>query len=261
MNADAATPTVPPLLGPDCDVAFTARVDHTTQYYIEKLPPAFNKAAPHDALIALHGHGSDRKQYASDPRDECRAARDIAAGHDMIFISPDYRAKTSWMGPAAEADLLQIIAELRAKRRVSRIFLTGGSMGGSSALTFTALHPDLIAGVAAANPLANHLEYTNFQDAISASFGGSKATIPFEYKKRSAEYWPEQFTMPTAITTGGQDTSVPPQSALRLAGILKTLGRPILLIHREATGHLTNYADMRAALEFVIDRAKRPHDQ
>jgi hypothetical protein len=25
----------------------------------------------------------------------------------MIFVSPDYRAKTSWMGPKAEADMVQ----------------------------------------------------------------------------------------------------------------------------------------------------------
>ena len=31
-------------------------------------------------LIALHGHGSDRWQYIKDPRDECRVARDVAAG-------------------------------------------------------------------------------------------------------------------------------------------------------------------------------------
>jgi pimeloyl-ACP methyl ester carboxylesterase len=61
------------------------------------------------------------------------------------------------------------------------------------------------------------------QDAIAASFGGTQRELPLEYKKRSAEYWPEVLTMPIAITAGGQDTLVPPQSVLRLANVLHSL--------------------------------------
>ncbi len=244
-----------PELGEARDVAFTARWDGTTQRYLVRLPPDFDPAAEHPVLVALHGHGSDRFQYCTETRDECRAARDAAARYGMIFVSPDYRAKTSWMGPAAEADLVQILDELRQSYRVGKVFLTGGSMGGSSVLTFAALHPELAAGVCSHNGTANHLEYKNFQDAIAASFGGGKREIPEEYKKRSAEYWPERLTMPVAITAGGRDTLVPPDSVVRLAGILEELGRPVLLIYRPEGGHSTDYADATAALDFVISRA------
>ncbi|MHB9134357.1 MAG: alpha/beta hydrolase family protein [Armatimonadota bacterium] len=242
-------------LGEPKDLTFTAKIDTSLQRYALLLPEPFDAATEHHLLIALHGHGSDRWQYVKENRDECKAARDIAAQYGMIYLSPDYRARTSWMGPAAEADMVQLIGEIKQQYKIGKVFLVGGSMGGSSALTFTALHPDLIAGVSAQNPLANHLEYANFQDAIQASFGGSKVQIPAEYKKRSAEYWPEAFTMPVAITTGGADTSVPPQSALRLANILTLLNRKVLLLHRAETGHSTNYADTAAALEFVIRTA------
>lgn len=229
------------------DVAFVAACDGTEQRYvvIEPTGPAA------DALIALHGHGSDRWQFATNDRDEARAARDFARARGMLFVSPDYRAKTSWMGPKAEADLVQIIADLKAARGVRRVFLCGGSMGGTSALTFAALHPDLVAGVAAMNGTANHLEYEKFQDAIAESFGGPKATIPAEYKLRSAEYHPERFTMPVGLTTGGRDDLVPPDSVLRLAAVLKKIGRPPLLIHREEGGHSTTYDDAMAILEHV----------
>jgi len=250
--AIAFVPTEDELLGQLQDMVFTARVDGTQQRYIEMLPPGFNPAVEHHVLIALHGHGSDRRQYATNSRDECRGARDVAAKYRLIFVSPDYRATTSWMGPTAEADTLQIIDELRRRHRVGKVFLVGASMGGSSALTFAALHPDLIAGVCSGNGTANHLEYESFQDAISASFGGTKAQIPLEYKKRSAEYWPEVFTMPVAITAGGQDTIVPPHSVVRLAVILEKLGRKVLLIYREQGGHSTDYFDTTAALEYVI---------
>jgi pimeloyl-ACP methyl ester carboxylesterase len=174
----------------------------------------------------------------------------------MIYASPDYRAKTSWMGPKAEADVVQIIVELKRQHRIRRVFLCGGSMGGTSALTFAALHPDLVDGVAAMNGTANHVEYANFQDAIAASFGGSKTAVPEEYRKRSAELNSQRLTMPVGLTTGGKDTAVPPQSVLRLAATLKKQGRDVLLIHREEAGHSTNYDDAKAIIEFVIKKVR-----
>ena len=95
------------------DVSFAAACDGREQRYVLMPPTMFNRKKPHDLLIALHGHGSDRWQFIRDPRNECRATRDAAAAHGMIYVSPDYRAKTSWMGPKAEADLVQIIGELK----------------------------------------------------------------------------------------------------------------------------------------------------
>jgi pimeloyl-ACP methyl ester carboxylesterase len=251
----AAGQEAAPALGEPADIAFVAALDGTTQYYMELLPAGFDPKIERHVLIALHGHGSDRHQYVTESRGEASAAREAAAAYGLVFISPDYRAKTSWMGPAAEADVVQIIADLRRKYKVGKVFLVGGSMGGSAVLTFAALHPELIAGVSSQNGTANHLEYTHFQDAIQASFGGAKAQIPEEYKKRSAEYWPERFTMPVALTVGGKDTSVPPDSVRRLAKVLQEMGRTVLLIDRPEVGHSTDAADTRAALDFVMCRA------
>jgi len=240
------------------DIKFKADCDGSEQNYVLILPPHFQKGKKHDVLIALHGHGSDRWQFAKDKRDECRAARDAASENSMIFVSPDYRAKTSWMGPKAEADMLQIIGDIKKNYKTGRVFICGGSMGGSSCLTFTALHPDMIDGVASMNGTANHVEYDNFQDAIKESFGGSKSDVPDEYKKRSAELWPEKFTMPVGISVSGKDTSVPPQSVLRLAEKLKTANPGnVLLIYREETGHSTSYEDAKAILDFVIKKATK----
>ncbi len=239
------------------DVAFISELDQTVQYYVEILPEGFDKEKKYDLLIGLHGHGSDRWQFAKDLRGECSSFRDFAAQHQMIAISPDYRAKTSWMGPAAERDMVQIIQELRQKYRIGRIFIVGGSMGGTAALTFAAIHPGLINGVVSMNGLANHFEYGKFQDAIAASFGGDKQTIPMEYKKRSAEYWPEKLTMPIAFTVGKQDSVVPPESVIRLARVLQILGRPILLNVDKTGGHETGYKDAYDAMTFMWNNANK----
>ncbi|MCB1210548.1 MAG: prolyl oligopeptidase family serine peptidase, partial [Verrucomicrobiales bacterium] len=237
------------------DITFKSKLDATEQRYIELLPDSFDPLMANDVLIALHGHGSDRWQFIKDTRGECKGLRDTAERYGMIYVSPDYRAKTSWMGPAAEADVVQIIGELKQRHHVNRIFIAGGSMGGTAALTFTALHPDLIAGVCCLNGTANLVEYDKFQDARTASFGGLKSEKPDEYKKRSAEFWPEKFTMPVAFTTGGKDESVPPQSVLRLAEKLKQDKRKLLSIHRAAGGHSTTYEDTVSAMEFVLREA------
>ncbi len=234
------------------DVVFLSKLDGTEQRYVVVLPEGFDSQSPVSVMIALHGHGSDRWQFVKDGRDECRAAREAAAKHQMIYVSPDYRAKTSWMGPAAEADMLQILEELRSKYRVHTVVITGGSMGGTAALTFAALHPDQIDGVVSMNGTANLVEYALFQDAIAASFGGSKQDKPDEYRKRSAELNSDRLTMPIAMTTGGQDKLVPPDSVLRLAEALKKQNRPVRSIHKPDGGHDTKYGDAIEAFEFVL---------
>lgn len=246
-------------LGEPRDVAFTATVDGTEQRYVEMLPADFDPAEEHDALIVLHGHGSDRWQYVRQPRGECSGARAAAAKHGMIFVSPDYRAKTSWMGPQAEADVVQIIDLVRRKYRVRHVFLGGASMGGTAALTFAALHPDLIAGVVSQNGTANLVEFDKFPEAIAASYGGTKQAVPDQYRKRSAEFHVKALTMPVAITAGGKDATVPPQSVVRLATALQQRRRPVLLIFREAGGHATDEADTLTAFDFVVTNvAKAP---
>jgi len=234
------------------NVAFTSTWDQSEQQYVLMLPDGFDPAQPHDVLVCLHGHGSDRWQFVRDARGEARAARAAASQSRMVFVSPDYRAKTSWMGPAAEADMLQIIADLKKQYRVKRLILSGGSMGASSALTFTALHPELVDGVVALNGLADHMAYTNFQDAIAASFGGTKAQVPGEYRKRSAVNFPERFTMPLAVAAGGRDTSVPPESLLKLAKAAQEHNPFVHVDFQAARGHETDYSASLAAYQFVI---------
>ncbi len=240
------------------DIAFRSSLDGTEQRYVEIVPNDVASLAVRDVVIALHGHGSDRWQFIKETRGECKGVRDVAAKHGLIVVSPDYRAKTSWMGPKAEADVVQIIAEMKRRHQVGRVFIAGGSMGGTSALIFAALHPELIAGVCSLNGTANMVEYAKFQDAIIASYGGTKDVVPDEYKKRSAELWPERFVMPVAVTTGGKDDVVPPQSVLRLVEKLQLAKRKVLSIHREAGGHSTNYEDTCAAMEFMLREAVSP---
>jgi len=255
MNLSAELPTDDSReWGRPKDIKFRSKVDGSAQRYVEMLPLPFDAESEHHLLIVLHGHGSDRWQYVKQARGECAGARDVALKYGLIFVSPDYRAPGSWMGPAAEADLLQIIRDVRRRHNVGKLILAGGSMGGAGALIFTALHPGLVLGVVSQNGTANMLEFENFQDSIRKSYGGDKAEKAEEYRKRSPELTPQKFTMPVAFTTGGKDESVPPPSVLRLSKALRKSNRNVLHTHHEQGGHATNYKDTVKAYEFVISR-------
>ena len=249
---------------------FKAAYDGTQQKYLILLPQDFAANAPHDLLMAFHGYGSDRMQYITQNRGECLGAREVAARHNMIFVSPDYRAPAGWMGPAAEADTVQLLAELKKTYNIRKVFLVGASMGGAAVLTFATLHPDLVDGVSSQNGTANLLDYnvnvSNIQAAIKNAFGGHKDETPEahkkrdpgEYQKRSSELHPEKFTMPVSFTIGGKDEIVPPDSVVRLAEALRKTNPHVLLIKRPTEGHSTNREDTVAALEFVIENAGKP---
>ncbi|MBN1911322.1 MAG: alpha/beta fold hydrolase [Pirellulales bacterium] len=250
-------------LGPATDVSFTATYDGSTQRYVRFLPADFNPAQQYDLMIALHGHGSDRWQYATATRDECRAIRDAAANNNMIMICPDYRATTSWMSPVAEADMVQIIQDLKSQYNIGKTIVTGASMGGAGTLSLTALHPDLVDGACSLNGLANFVgyqsSYPSILPAIEAAFGGTYAAVPEVWESRSASNAPGSFTMPLSIAAGGQDTIVPPQSVLQLADTVKNTNPQnpkTAVFHRPDGPHSTNYVDTAVALEYVIQNAK-----
>jgi hypothetical protein len=181
----------------------------------------------------------------------------------MIMICPDYRASTSWMNAPAESDVLQIIDMLQNQYHVGQTIITGGSMGGTGALTFTALHPDLIDGVCSVNGLANFIGYTSDNSSlvpqITAAFGGTPAQVPLEYFNRSAINSPGSFTMPMSITAGMLDATVPPQSVLQLTNTVvnsNPVNPNVLSFVRPTGGHSTNYVDNAVALEYVVRNAK-----
>ncbi len=239
------------------DVAFRADCDGATQKFVIVTPKRKAEAGPATTLlIALHGHGSDRWQFVRQQRGECRGVREAASERGMILVSPDYRAKTSWMGPKAEADVVQIIRLMKKRQKIDRVIICGGSMGGTGALTFAALHPKLIDGVVSLNGTADLVNYTRFSDAIARSFGGSRQEKPEQYRRRSAIFFPQKFTMPIAATTGGQDTIVPPDSVLDLLEKVRKHNPNVLSIHRPKGGHSTNFEDTKKALLFVATRVE-----
>jgi pimeloyl-ACP methyl ester carboxylesterase len=248
------------MLGSPTNVSFTASYDGSAQDYYQLLPTDYVSTKTYDVVIALHGSGSNGLQYATNPADEMRATRDAAGNNDMIMICPNDRGTTSWMNAPSEADLVQIIQNLKSTYHVGNVILTGASMGGTGTLTFTALHPNLINGMCSVNGLANfdgyHSSNTDLAGQITTAFGGTQAQVPAEYYKRSAINFPQSFTMPMSIATNGGDTVVPAASVVSLYNTVKNTNTKAVSFYRSTGNHSTNYVDNAVALEYVIRQAK-----
>jgi pimeloyl-ACP methyl ester carboxylesterase len=234
-------------------VYFTAKIDGKTQLYVELLPPDYRPGETLNLMVALHGASGDAGEYFHFDAPACRATRDFAARHRLILVGPEYRGPFSWMGPKADDDVAQIISEVKERYKVGKVIVVGGSMGGAAALTFTALHPELVDGVVSQCGLANLSGPSPHSVSIAKAFGGTPEEKPEEYRRRSADLAPEKFTMPVAIWTGGQDKSVPPQSAMRFAEALKAkCPERVLHIHRQHEGHRPDYDDTMTLYEFIL---------
>ena len=98
-------------------------------------------------FVFLHGHGSggDQLLKRADIREGWTA---FLVRNGFSVISPNLGGN-SWMSPAAAADLAAILRREKEILRWDRLFVVGGSMGGSAALIFARLHPELVDGVAA----------------------------------------------------------------------------------------------------------------
>ena len=73
------------------DIAFKAEVDGTEQYYVEMLPADFEQNKKYDLVIGLHGHGSDRQQFATGEFGEADAFREFASKYNMIAVRRNIR--------------------------------------------------------------------------------------------------------------------------------------------------------------------------
>ena len=161
------------------DLVFTAEYDGSEQRYVELLPTGYDPTKVHDVVLAFHGHGSDRWQFINDLRGECKGVRDAAAKYGMIVVSPDYRARTSWMGPAAEADV--VVIAMNAAKEAKRSARNARTKPSATTTPKREHHAKTVATVAMI-VLANEVREANVASAEKMRM----ATTPQRMPKMSA---------------------------------------------------------------------------
>ncbi len=182
-------------------------------------------------IIFIHGHGSNGDQLFTrrDLRERWLPAfRDSGAG----ILCANLR-DNAWMGPAAAADMHDLLNYLRAEHGMKKTIFCSGSMGGSSNLTYAVLHPEDVSGLiirGAATDLSSYYRWCKTQkrpiiheiaEAIRNSYGGTPDEKPDLYLRHSALANAEKLVMPLFLIHGGADEIIPVEQARSLADKMK----------------------------------------
>lgn len=195
-------------------------------------------------IVYLHGSFSQADQIFTrkDVRDFW-LTRIRNAHHGLLSVN---MRGTSYMSPAATADLTELLDYCRAKLGCRRFVLLGGSGGASSAMAYAVLHPERVDGVVAMgmcdifarldfarrsnNPVLQRLAKTVF-----AAYGGDLEERPELYRARSVLAHVDHLTMPVVFTMGEADALIPVAEARKIAAAMQ--GKPNFVYYEVPGGN------------------------
>lgn len=214
---------------------YNCTADGSRWPYLVQLPAA----EPQAIVVSLHGHYGDEYQMMTEEiyEDSFGNLRRECLRRNWVAVTAWYGGN-SWMGPLAEAGVVDLIAVLREQWPALPLYLLGGSMGGCSALVFAVRQPQLLAGVAALCPAGDvHAFYhwgltraarnptlKNVTDAIRIHYTTDGHDLEEELHARSALQHAEALTMPVYIGHGAKDALVPVRWTRQLVEKMGELG-------------------------------------
>ena len=182
-------------------------------------------------IVVIHGHGShgDQLYTRMDVREKWLPVFRKTGGGIITVNLRD----NAWMGPAAAADMHDLVNYLRISHGMRKTIFCSGSMGGSSNLIYAVLHPEDVNGLVirgAAPDLALYYQWCLNQDmpilheiadAIRTSYGGTPDEKPELYRRHSALANFAKLNMPLFLIHGEADAIMPVSQARQLSEKLK----------------------------------------
>jgi dipeptidyl aminopeptidase/acylaminoacyl peptidase len=235
---------------------FVASFDGSRQTYLLLESRGSKSTSAPPLIFYLHGAASHQDQGMTSKiyNDFFDRLWSWIQSQNGIYICPEYRGP-SWMGPAAESDMVDILAALRNRYTNSKVLLTGGSMGGTSALIFAARHPELLHGVYALCPATEMTEmYPAFTEQLLPSYGGTPEEVPEVYRERSSRNYTEALSqLPVAIIHGAKDALIPVSHSRAIVQSLRAQNAKLQYVEVEGGSHdALNPADVPSAMNFLI---------
>lgn len=199
-------------------MAFYSRLDDTPQGYELFVPPRYRPGGTREwpLLVTLHGFSGNAGDYFRNtfalPRDYAAGQSLLAHGRHgpaptqgpMIVIAPTGRGR-AYFRHAGEVDVFEAMADVRRRFRVAdnRIYVTGGSMGGTGAAYVPYRNPDVFAAAAA---LAG---YHDQRVRADTNHAGLSETERFLQAHRSDVDWAENgIHLPMLLVRGSRDRPV-----------------------------------------------------
>jgi len=191
-------------------------------------------------VFYLHGGLAHAEQGFCDGYDGCFGNLRLEVMRRRgVYVSPEYRGN-SWMNASAEADIAQLIRQIKAEFGLERVVLMGASMGGTAALIYASHRPQSVHGVVALCPAADMKAlwtdlsarrepmFQTLTRSIEAAYSGTPDEAPDEYSYRSALDQAASLRMPVVIRHGGSDGLLPVWHSRLLVAALRRQGTPVL---------------------------------
>ena len=183
-----------------------------------------------NTIVYLHGSFSSADQIFTrkDVR-EFWLTRIQAGRHPLLSVN---LRGTSYMSPAATADLTDLLDYCQDELGCQRFVLLGGSGGASSAMAYAVLHPEKIHGVIAMGmcDILARLDFARKSDnpvlqklatTVFAAYGGTPEEKPDLYQARSVLAHTDRLTMPVILTMGENDPLIPVAETRKIAAAMK----------------------------------------
>lgn len=206
-------------------IAFTSAFDGAEDWALF-LPGDAKK----NTIVYLHGSFSSADQIFT--RKDVRKfwlTRILEGRHPLLSVN---MRGTSYMSPAATADLTELLDHCRDKLGCGRFVLLGGSGGASSAMAYAVLHPEKVHGVVAMGmcDILARLEFARKSNqpvlqklakTVFAAYGGTPEERPDLYRARSVLAHADRLTMPIILTMGENDALIPVVETRKIAAAMK----------------------------------------
>ncbi|MBN2451721.1 MAG: prolyl oligopeptidase family serine peptidase [Lentisphaeria bacterium] len=209
--------------------AYWSAVDHSLQPYSVSVPESWDEEGKWPLIVQLHGHGW-YQPFQGHPAPQFKGA---------FAVAPHGRGATDYMA-LGEDDVLAAIEEVCRDFPVDRerVYLRGGSMGGTGCWHLGTVAADRFAGIC---PIAGNADYL----AWSARWGWNRP-FPGRYdalRRRIQESHTARsragnlLHLPTYALHGSGDAIVPPEHARQMVAELRRLGCPVEYREFPGVGH------------------------
>lgn len=186
-----------------------------------------------NTIVYLHGSFASGDQIFTrqDIRDFW-LSRITRGNHPLLSVN---MRGTSYMSPAATADMTDLLEYTRTELGCTNFVLLGGSGGASSAMAYAVLEPQNVHGVIAMGmcDILARLEFARQSNSavlqklakcVFLAYGGTPQENPEPYQARSVLTHLEKLSMPVVLTMGEKDTLIPVEETRKIASAMQ--GRP-----------------------------------
>lgn len=215
-------------------------------------------------IVNIHGHDAQGDQLFTHKPIESWLDLFLTTGCGILC--PHIRGN-SWMSPSAVTDTHDLLEWLRLEYGAQKFIFFGASMGATSNLIYSVIHPqDVTACIAlgAATDLSSYYQWCRqrlagsipqqIADAIEDSYGSTPKDNPEIFKKHSTLGNLEKLTMPVLFAHGQCDDFMPVSHARQLAR--KMSGRKNFEYHEVPSGDHGSPAESVQCREFLLENCK-----